>query len=247
MLIGNAIYLAWADTKARYKRSVLGPLWLTMGNLVGVLGLSVVWGSLLHEDKSSFVPTVSLGLILWQFISGCINDGPTVFTRHANIIKNVSMPQSFFVLRVLFRQIINLAHNLIIIVGVALYYDIPLGSNVIYASFGLVLVLINLYWIMNFLGLSGARFKDVEFFIAAIIPLLFFLSPVIFRTDQLPIDLSIIWLNPLSYFIDIVRGPFLGKSPPMSNYLIVIGFFVIGSSVTWYIDRTNGKNLPFWV
>jgi ABC-type polysaccharide/polyol phosphate export permease len=247
MIVGNAVYLAWADTKARYKKSVIGPIWLTLGNLLGVVGLSIVWSALLGEAQSSFVPSVSLGLILWQFISGCVSDGPSVFTRHANIIKNVSMPHAFFVMRCLFRHIINLAHNVVIIAGLALFYKFSGGNNLIYSFAGLILVTLNLFWIMYLLGLLGARYRDIEFFVTAILPLLFFLSPVIFRPDQLPIEIELIWYNPLSYFIEVVRAPLLGKPVLASNYVIMSIFLLIGSLLTWWYVRRSGKNLAFWV
>ena len=67
-LIINAAYLAWADTKARYKRSVLGPFWIVLTNLIGVLGLSLVWAQLFNQQMREFVPTVCIGLIVWQLV-----------------------------------------------------------------------------------------------------------------------------------------------------------------------------------
>ncbi len=70
MLIQNAIYLAWADTKARYKKSVIGPFWATLANVFGVLGLGLVWGHLLNQDMNTFIPQLTVGLIVWQLIDG---------------------------------------------------------------------------------------------------------------------------------------------------------------------------------
>ena len=91
-LLHNAVYLAWADTKARYKKSVLGPFWPTLTNLLGVLGLSLVWASLLKENMSGFVPSLAVGLIVWQLISGVIVDGPGTFARQSAMIRNVAIP-----------------------------------------------------------------------------------------------------------------------------------------------------------
>jgi len=247
MLINNAIYLAWADTKARYKRSVLGPFWLTLGNLIGVVGLSLVWGILLKEDMSTFVPSVTIGMITWQLVAGCIADGPTTFVRQANMIRNVAIPRGFFVLRGLFRQIINLLHNLVIVVGVVWYYDISLSSQTLLSCVGLILVLLNLYWVMYLLGILGARFRDVEFLVHAFLPLLFFISPVIFRADRLPRDIYLIWLNPLSYFIEVVRAPFLNHMPEPKTYAVMSGLLVVGGAITMLIGKLKGRQLAFWI
>ena len=246
-MIGNALYLAWADTRARYRKSVLGPLWLTLGNLIGVLGLSLVWGALLKEDMSSFVPSVSLGLILWQLVAGCVGDGPTTFIRQANMIRNVAIPQGFFLLRALFRQVINFLHNLVIVAGVVWYFDFPVGPQTMLSVVGLGLVILNLLWMMYLLGMLGARFRDVEFLVNAFLPLLFFISPVIFRPDRLPAELNIIWLNPLSYFIEVVRGPFLNQVPELRTYVVMVSLLVLGGAMTLVIVRLKGRQLAFWV
>ena len=246
-LFKNALYLAWADTKARYKKSVLGPFWLTFGNLIGVLGLSVVWANLLKEDMRTFVPSLTIGMIVWQLVAGTIGEGSTTFIRQASIIRNVSIPYSFFVIRALSRQIINLLHNLIIVVGVIWYFDFPLQIEIWLALPGILLVLANLFWMTDLLGMLGARYRDIEHLVNAFLPLLFFISPVIFRPDRLPVDMQIIWFNPLSYFIEVVRAPFLGTVPEIGHYLIMLGILLVGSALTAYLLKHKGRQLAFWV
>lgn len=246
-LLKNALYLAWTDTRARYKKSVLGPFWLTFGNLIGVLGLSVVWANLLKEDMRTFVPSLTIGMIVWQLVAGTIGEGATTFIRQASMIRNVAIPYWFFVIRALFRQIINLLHNLIIVVGVVWYFDFPLQAETWLALPGIVLVLVNLFWMTYLLGMLGARFRDIEYLVNAFLPLLFFISPVIFRPDRLPVDMQIIWLNPLSYFIEVVRAPFLATVPEASHYLVMLGTLLVGSTLTALLVKFKGRQLAFWV
>jgi ABC-type polysaccharide/polyol phosphate export permease len=62
-----ALYFAWSDTKARYKRSVLGPFWLVLSTMVGVVGLGVIWSVLLKVDRREFIPSLTIGLIVSSF------------------------------------------------------------------------------------------------------------------------------------------------------------------------------------
>ena len=196
----NSLYLAYSDTRARYKKSVIGPLWLTLGNIIGILGLTLIWASLLNEDIETFVPSVTVGLILWQFISGSISEGSATFVLHGNIIKNVVIPKSFFVMRCFFRQLINFLHNSVILLALFIYFDFGFGWNLLYSPIGLLLVMFNLYWIIFLLG-----------------------------------------------FIEVVRGPLLHKNEDWSCFYIMIGFLVIGSCLTFLINRYKGKQLPYWV
>jgi ABC-type polysaccharide/polyol phosphate export permease len=247
ILFKNALYLAWSDTRARYNKSILGPFWLTFGNLIGVLGLSLVWGTLLKEDMTSFVPSLTIGMIVWQLVAGSIGDGPTIFVRQANMIRNVAIPFWFFALRTLCRQLINLIHNLVIVIGVIWYFDIPLNILSLLSLLGLILVSLNLFWMMYLLGMLGARFRDIEFLVSAMLPLLFFISPVIFRPDRLPPDLQLIWLNPLSYFIEVVRAPFLNQLPSSNSYFVMVGMLIVGALFTNILHRIKGKQIVFWI
>jgi ABC-type polysaccharide/polyol phosphate export permease len=246
-LIQNAIYLAWADTKARYKKSVIGPFWPTLTNVFGVLGLGLVWGHLLNQDMQTFIPQLTVGLIVWQLIAGVLTDGPLTFVRHAGMVRNVAMPNWFFSVRALAKHLINLMHNLVILVGVMLYYQVPLNQNTWLVIPGLLLVTLNLFWLLHGLGLAGARFRDIELLINSLVPLLFFISPVIYRADRLPPELNVVWLNPLSYMIEAVRTPLLGSAPSSLTWIVLLGMLVIGCSLTWLYQRTQGKNLAFWM
>lgn len=246
-LLHNAVYLAWSDTKARYKKSVLGPFWPTLTNLLGVLGLSLVWASLLKEEMSAFVPSLAVGLIVWQLISGVIIDGPGTFVRQSAMIRNVAIPAWFFVSRNLARHLINLLHNLVIIVGVMLYFQTPVNANTWLVIPGFVLVALNLYWMLYLLGLLGARFRDIEHLVNGVVPMLFFISPVIYRADRLPVGLNVVWLNPLSYLIEAIRTPLLGHAPHDNTYWVLILMLLLGGTLTWGHQRVNGKNLAFWI
>lgn len=246
-LIQNAIYLAWADTKARYKKSVIGPFWPTLTNVFGILGLSLVWGHLLNQDMNTFIPQLTAGLIVWQLIAGTLIDGPQTFIRHAGMLRNVAMPSWFFSVRGFSKQLINLLHNVVILVGVMFYYEVPLTENTWLVLPSLLLVSLNLYWLIHGLGLVGARFRDVELLINSLVPLLFFISPVIYRADSLPAALNVVWLNPFSYMIEAIRMPLLGGTPSMETWYVLLVMWCGGSGLTLWYQRTHGKNLAFWV
>lgn len=246
-LIQNAAYLAWSDTKARYKKSVIGPFWPTLTNVFGVLGLGLVWGNLLKQDMDTFIPQLTVGLITWQLIAGVLTEGPSTFSRQAGMIRNVAIPSWFFAVRALAKHLINLMHNVVILVAVMLYYRVPLTEHTWLALPGLLLVVLNLYWLIHGLGLAGARFRDIEIMINSVVPLLFFISPVIYRADRLPQSLNLVWLNPLGYMIEVVRAPLLGAAPSTQTWVVLLSMLAVGGTLTWLYQCSQGKNLAYWV
>ena len=65
-------YLGWQDIKQRYRRSVLGPLWISISMAVVATAMGILYGALFGEDIRTFLPYVATGLLIWNFINGCI-------------------------------------------------------------------------------------------------------------------------------------------------------------------------------
>lgn len=242
-----AFYFAWGDTVARYRRSILGPFWLVLGTAIGTLGLGWLWGHLLKVDYAVFIPSLTIGLVVWQLIASSIVEGSTSFIRNAALIRNVKTPYLIFPVQVLLRQLINFAHNLIVIVGVLVVFSPALSLITLLVIPNLLLVIMNLLWMVLLIGLLGARFRDMEQLIAAVMPILFFLSPVIYRPDQLGIKSAFIWFNPFSHMISLLRFPLQGSVPPTFVYVVMVSMMVVGWSISlWFLNRKY-ERIAFWV
>jgi ABC-type polysaccharide/polyol phosphate export permease len=241
------LHMALSDTRARYKRSVLGPLWLTIGAAIGVVGLGLVWSTLLNQSRSELIPSLTIGLILWQFMSACITESPSVFVRQAHVIRNIRLPFFIHPFQLLTRQLIGLAHNLIVLIVVLFIYPPPISTVTLLSIVGLILVVINLLWITTLLGMLGARFRDIEQIVQAFMPIVFFLTPVIYKTGHAGVNQSILWLNPFTYFMSVVRDPLFGQAPPMFVYIVVALMVVCGWTFTiWFFNR-RASRIAFWI
>ncbi|MDD5272590.1 MAG: ABC transporter permease [Methylovulum sp.] len=240
-------FIALSDVRARYKRSVLGPLWLTLGTAGGSAGLGFIWSELFRVDPTTFVPTLTAGLILWQFISGLIIEASTLFSRQASIIRNLNLPLAIHPTQLLLRHLINLAHNAPVFFIVALGLGNSLNLVTWLALPALLLVALNLLWITFFIGLLGARFRDLEYFITMVMPLLMFISPVFYRPSYLPFSERIMWFNPFSHFIEIVRSPLFGSPPPLFVVGTNLAMLIIGWSLTLWLFNRQHHRIAFWV
>ena len=241
------LYFAWGDTKARYRRSVLGPFWLVIGTAVGVVGLSFLWSGLLKVDRAAFVPTLAVGIVVWQFIAGCVVESPSTFTRNAAVMRNLKTPYLIFPIQLMLRQLINFVHNLVVVVVVLFIFPPPLGATQLLVIPGVLLLIGNLLWIIILFGMLGARFRDLEQAIGVIIPLMFFLTPVLYRPEQLGLMEQFAWLNPFTYMISLVRDPIQGLAPPPFVYLISAGMLLAGWWVTFWLYGRKHSRIPFWV
>lgn len=238
---------AWSDTKARYRRSVLGPLWIVLGTAVGVAGLGYLWSGLMGADRSVFVPSLTVGLVIWQLIAGSVSESSNVFVRGGQVIRNMRIHLLFFPLQMVCRQLITFAHNLIVILVIFLIYPPHVGWQQLLVLPGLVILIGNLLWIALLLGMLGARFRDLDYLIGAVLPMFFFISPILFRPDHATVSPLIVWSNPFSYLITVVRAPLEGRVPEPFVYAGAIILLLAGwASAIWFYNK-RGSRIAFWI
>lgn len=240
--------LGWQDIRQRYRRSLIGPFWLTisMGTMIAALGL--LYAGLFRIELASYLPFLTLGFIVWGLITGFVTDGCTAFITADAIIKQVELPLSVHVYRVLWRHIIIFAHNFLIFVVVATVFSIFPGWAGFFLIPGLVLLILNGLWIGLLFGLISARFRDVPQVTASIVQVAFFLTPIIWKPETLPNGITLVLdLNLFFYLVEVVRAPLLGSIPPLSFWLVTLGITLAGWIVAFYFFQRYRRRIAYWV
>lgn len=240
--------LAWQDTKQRYRRSVIGPFWITLSTGVMVAGMGPLYGTLLGQPVGGYLQHLAVSLILWNFISSSVNDAGTVFVSAESYIKQVPLPLSVFVFRQLAKNLLMLAHNLLIVVVVLLVLPPADKGDMWLAPIGLLLILGNLFWFLLLLGVLSTRFRDIPQLIANFVQLAFFLTPIIWRPTMLTKRFQLLAdLNPLYHFMEIVRAPLLGEPIRAVSWLVTCGLLVAGFGVTLTVFSRFRSRVPYWL
>jgi len=238
--------LGWQDIRQRYRRSTLGPFWLTisMGALVG--GLGVLYAGLFRMDVADYLPFVAAGLIIWGLLSGLITEGCAAFIGAEGIIKQVNLPLSVHVYRVVWRNLIVFAHNVAIYVAAAVIFSIQPGWTGLLVLPGLALLCLNGVWMGLLLGLVSARFRDVPQIVASVVQVAFFLTPIIWKPELLPDRAFVLDLNPFFHLVELVRAPSLGQAPGLVSWLAAAGITLGGWLVTLLMYRRYRWRIAYW-
>ncbi|MBB4686993.1 galactan export ABC transporter permease subunit Wzm/RfbD [Amycolatopsis jiangsuensis] len=240
-------HLGWQDIKQRYRRSVIGPFWITISQGVIALGLGLLYSQLFNLPIQVFLPYISTGFIIWGFIQGCLSEGMETFIANEGMIKQLPAPLSVYVLRTVWRQTLLLAHNLIVYLVLlviffsALDKQYSLGSpdgaclpgkfchpglswNIFLAIPGFVLLGLTACWATLLLGIISTRFRDIPQVINSLIQLLFYGTPIVWPVDQLlsgGARAGVSWALP---FI---------KANPLYHFMQVTRSPLLGQAVGW--------------
>ncbi|PMS12503.1 ABC transporter permease [Trinickia caryophylli] len=205
------VFLGWHDIRQRYRRSVLGPFWITLSTALLVAGLGVMYAGLFHQDVAHYIPYLAAGLITWNFMAAVINESCFVFMGAEGSIKSGQIPIASYVLRLIWRNVIIFAHNAVVLLAVVLWFR-PLSlTGLAMAVVGLAIVAVFLFWLALLVGLLSARFRDIPQIVANVLQVVFFMTPIMWRADVLKNREWIAELNPFFYMLELVRNPLLGE------------------------------------
>lgn len=241
------LHLAWQDIKLRYRRSKIGPLWITLSMTIFCLALGVVYGKLFKIDTREYLPFLASGFVVWTFMAGLLNEFPNCYVDNAAYLKDIKINPFNLLLRLLTRHIIIFLHNIIIIIGIYIYFQFHPGIIGLLAVPGFILVSMNIFAAGVTLSIIGVRFRDIAPITQSLVQVLFFITPLMWLPRLVPADSWLMVVNPMVYYLDITRSPLLGEMPDANSWIasmMTLVFFVV---VGAYFYNKKANRIAFWV
>ena len=248
------LQLGWQDIKQRYRRSTLGPLWITIATGVMALALGLLYSMLFQIPLADFLPHVTVGLIMWGFISGCIKDGAEIFIDNEGLIKQLPSALSVHVYRLVWRQALFLAHNLVIWAVLMMIFPRPLGWDLLLAIPAMALLILNGVWVTMFFGIVATRYRDVAPLLEAMVQLLFYVTPIVWTTQTLKEQggeiaqrALLAEVNPLFHYMEIIRAPMIGQPLAAYHWWVVLGCTAVGLILSLFAMKQWRFRVSYWV
>ncbi len=240
-------YCGWQDIRLRYRRSVLGPWWLTASTAVTVGVLGLLWSKIFQLDIQEYLPYYAIGHVVWTWFAAQINDACTGFTQFDHIIRQTRLPYPTYLLRLAMRNQLILAHHAVVVVAVLLFCGVGWHLVSWLSLLGLALALLLSLFLSILVAISCTRFRDLQPVVANLLQVLFFLTPILWQPGALRGSLWIAQWNPLFHWIEVIRRPLLGQWPDPSSYMWTIGSLV-GLSLTalWLLGRQRDR-IAYWM
>ncbi|MFT8717365.1 ABC transporter permease [Gluconobacter potus] len=242
------VRLGWLDIRLRYRGSALGPFWLTITSALMVASMGVLYSKLFHMQLASYLPFLSLSLTLWSVgFSSLIQESCTCFLDAEDMVRSVRLPFLLYAVRVVVRNAIVFAHNIVVPLGVFALYHLWPGMDALLAIPALVLWGLDGFAACMLFGSLCARFRDVAPIIGALLQIVFYVTPVIWMPQQLGPRAAYLLYNPFYPLLEIVREPLLGHVPSLQIW----GIALATSVVFWLIAVRSfirvRSRLVFWI
>lgn len=241
------VIMGWDDIRQRYRRSVLGPFWITLSMGVFILLLGIIYGRLFHMELEHYLPYLSIGYIVWGFMSATVNDGCVAFIDPNRIIKQIKLPYSVYVLRMVWRNFIIFLHTIVIYIPIAIFFKVVPNWSTLLAIPGLLLVCVNLVWLTTVIAILSTRYRDIQPIIGTIVQLGMFATPIMWPISALGDAGIVAELNPVYHLIEITRAPLLGEFAGLNSWVASIALSIVGSVLAVALLVRASRRIVFWL
>ena len=240
--------LAMRDIKLRYRRSTIGPFWITISTAITIGSMGFLYGKLFHADLDFYFPYLASGIIGWSFLSSLINESSQTFIESEHFIKNQASFLSIYNMRILIRNIIIFMHNLVVFIPIGLFFKTKIGLSILFLIPSIFIICCNIITYGSILAILGTRYRDFAQLVSSAIQIIFFLTPIMWMPNSLQISATwIIYCNPFYHFLNLIRAPLLNQSITSTNIIVTLLVTCLGF-ILYYLFLPRYKHrIVFWL
>lgn len=229
--------LAFQSVAQQYRRSVIGPFWMSLMMAMQLVALSYLFSGLFGADISVVAPWITIGMIVWAFIAGTLNQATLTLVEHKSFLLDAETALSGFVAMVVMRNLLVAAHHLVILFAVLLLFGLYPGWTWVFLIPALPIVVAAVFGLALILAIATPRFRDLQPLVESLLMIGFFLTPVLWRPESLVKNAFIATYNPFTHLLAIIRDPLLGQAPPPLSWsisvlcalcVLALGAFLLG-------------------
>ena len=238
--------LAAGDIKSKYRRTTLGPWWITATNGITALIMGGVAGRFLGADMKTYLPHFMVSMTIWNFIASSLGESSYTMISAGGMIKAVNMPLLIHIKRMVQRNLIIFLHNIAIFPIIWLIYPWHIGFVSLLSIFGLILIYVFIVSASVIISMVCVRYRDVPPVISAVLQLLFFVSPIIWDPAQIKSGALFVALNPIAHLLAITRDPLMGIVPSWTSWAAALGFITVLTAAMILIYTRYRARVVYW-
>lgn len=239
--------LAWQDIKKRYRRSTLGPFWITLSTIIMVGLMGPIYSLLFNINFQDYLSYLAISFIIWNFISLTINESCHAFIESEEFIKQLNLPLSIYLIKIIVRNILIFLHNFTIIVFIWVFFSFPGIESIIIFLFCFLLLIFNLFNLGLILAILCTRYRDIPLIVNNLIFACFFLTPILWKKEMLGERAFFADYNPIFIVIESVRSPLMGESPTFNIISLNLIFSIVFFFLSILIFTKYRSRISYWI
>ena len=233
--------------KNRYKRSVLGILWMLLNPLLQTIVLAIAFGTMFKSSLSNYPVYLLSGLIAWSFITQTTQYSMGAMAYGGGLLKKIYIPRATYIVAAVGNGFVNFMISIFSMIVVVLFLGHPIESSWFFLPFSIMIITIFSLGFALLLSTASVFFADSIDIYQVLIQALFFLTPIIYPASTLPPDWSrlMAW-NPFYYLIEIFRIPVYENTLPDSDLILISSLLAISTLlIGWLVFTSKADQLAY--
>ncbi len=215
------------DLKVRYSTSALGYFWSILDPLVMSFIYWFVFTQVFSRSvgETPYIVFLLTALLPWVWFKGAVSDSTRAFLKDVKLVRSVSLPRSIWVNRIVASKGVEFLLSIPVLALFAIFSGAE--ANIYLLLFPVAIILQTMLCVA--LGLILAPlvlfFRDLERATKLVLRFMFYASPIIYSTNNLPEEFRP-WaaLNPLSGIFSLYRA---GLFPDQLDWFLVGGSVLV--------------------
>ena len=244
-----AYTLMTRDIKAQYRQSALGIIWAFIPAIATALTFTLASQSRLINLGTTNIPYpayIIFSTALWQTFTEAVLGPINGVTAAKDILSKIKFPREALVLAKLGEVIFNFGIKLILIIGVFIWYGLPVNALIVLAPFAVLNLILFGIGIGMLLAPLNVLYMDISRGVTILLGFGLFLTPVVFPMPEgNGIFAQIVRMNPITYLLVGIRELTLNGTL-INNfvYTSITTFNIILLFLSWLFYRLS---MPFIV
>ena len=240
--------LAISDVAGKYRRTVLGPLWIVLGQVAVIIGIYLLRHSISPSVIGNFLLYLAASLPIWGLISSMTSDGTAALSRSKSLIESYALPMTVFLLRSIASSYITFLHTIVVFfIVAAFYWEFPTPQSLPWFFLGLGIVMVFGLGMHLLLAPLSARYRDIAPALASFMTVAYIMSPVFWVVAPDQQNMLLVKFNPFYYLLDITRGPLLNQVPSPSTYYVAAFIALVALYLGIVTFRRLGPRVVYWI
>jgi ABC-type polysaccharide/polyol phosphate export systems, permease component len=242
----NLLYsMVVRDFKGKYKNSFFGFLWHFITPAVMIVLFYIVFTNIRVSPIDDYWIYLCAGMFPFTFFQTNIQSGSGCIVSNGGMIKKMYFPREIIV----FSQVISTFISLLITcVGVVLItWAFGFSPDPLALLFLPVMMLLSIIFALGYVFILSAMsvfIRDVQHVMTVLARMIFWTTPIFYLTSEVTGVLgTIIWCNPLTYFIESYHDIlYFGIVPNTTNLIICSVLTLVSFAVGLIIfNKLKGK------
>ena len=216
------------DIRARYRRTMLGPLWTIIPAVMTMVIFSLLRGVVgIDSEGVPYVVFAFSTIVPWTFFQKALTNVPNSVIGNGGLLRKMSVPRALFPLIGILTALFDFFMSFLVLIAILILNGVPVTVAWLWLPL-LLLMLGLLAWGVG-IGITAVSVyrRDILRGLSYILQLWFFVTPVIYSFNAVQGNKRLLYsLNPTVGIIDGFRQVLVfGQSPDVG--LLLIGFVVM--------------------